>query len=105
MQGTKATNLGHKWQGLDAYQFTCQKFLEADGSVTLSLNEVDLIENAPTEQKAKLALAQSMLEYAQDYYEEFPLWNMAPNRKSHLPYVFKALMIEDSQKLAASIRC
>mgnify|MGYP000991464859 CR=1 FL=1 len=64
MQGTKATNLGHKWQGLDAYQFTCQKFLEADGSVTLSLNEVDLIENAPTEQKAKLALSQSMLEYA-----------------------------------------
>ena len=30
---------------LSAYHFTAQRFVENDGSVTLSLNEIDLVEN------------------------------------------------------------
>lgn len=90
---------------LTVYKFTAQKFIEDDGSVTLSLNEIDLIENASTEAEAKLALAQAILQYAQDYYNEFQLWSTAPNRKSHIPYVLKALIIDDAQKIGDSIQC
>lgn len=46
---------------LDEIKFTAVKFVEDDGSTTLSLNELDLVENAPTEHEAKLALGKSIL--------------------------------------------
>lgn len=90
---------------LSVYEFSAQKFIENDASVTLSLNEIDLIENAPTEAEAILALAKAILEYAKDYYNEFPLWSSAPNRKSHIPYVLKALIIDNAQKIGDIIKC
>jgi len=90
---------------LSIYKFTAQKFIEDDGSVTLSLNEIDLIENASNEVDARLELAQAILQYAQDYYTEFQLWSAAPNRKGHIPYVLKALIIDDARKIGDSLQC
>lgn len=90
---------------LDGYSFTANKMEEEDGSITLSLNELDLVENAPTEQDAVLALANDIYEYAQEYYQEFNLWSVAPNRKDHIPYVMKALILDDVQKIGESIQC
>lgn len=90
---------------LAVYKFTAQEFAEDDGSVTLSLNEIDLAENAPTEAEARLALAQAILQYAQDYYNEFQQWSAAPNRKSHIPYVLKALIMDDALKIGDSVQC
>jgi hypothetical protein len=86
---------------LDAYHFTAKKYTEADGSVTLSLNELDLAENAETEDDARLALAKSIIDYAEEYFDDFKLWSAAPNRRNHLPYVLKALTLGD----AISIKC
>ncbi len=90
---------------LTAYTFTAAKIIEEDGSVTLSLNEIDLIENAPTEEEAKLKLAKEIFEYSVDYYEEFNYWNSSPNRKAHVPYVFKALVLNDINKIGDLIEC
>ncbi len=90
---------------LAAYDFTANKYVEEDGSITLSLNELDLIENAPTEEKVKKLLAESILDYAVEFYNEFSLWSVAPNRKSHVPYVLKALIIDDVQKIEECIVC
>ena len=56
---------------LMVYRFTASCFTEEDGSVTISLNEIDLVENAPTEADAKRLLGQSILDYAEDFYNEF----------------------------------
>lgn len=88
---------------LDAYKFSSKKMIEDDGSVTLSLNEIDLIENGVDEQLAKYALAESILEYAVDYFNEFPLWSVAPNRKGHIPYVLKALILDNPKKIGELI--
>lgn len=90
---------------LSAYHFTADKFIEEDGSVTLSLRELDLAENAPTEAEARKLLGQSILDYAEDFYNEFSLWSAAPNRKSHIPYVLKALIMDDAGKIGDSIEC
>lgn len=90
---------------LSAYEFSAVSYKEDDGSVTLSLNEIDLAENAETEDAARIKLAETLMEYAEDFYNEFDYWSSAPNRKAHIPYVFKAIIQNDTHKLAEQIKC
>lgn len=90
---------------LNEYTFSAERFTEDDGSITLSLSEIDLVENAPTEAECIKALAQSILDYADDFYREYSYWSSAPNRKTHIPYVFKALILGDVEKVGAIIQC
>ncbi len=90
---------------LQAYQFTTLKYIEDDGSVTLSLNEIDLVENGKNEEEARLNLGRSILEYSLDYYDEYELYSHSPNRKKHIPYIFKALIIDDPQKIGDMLQC
>ena len=90
---------------LQAYQFTVMKYPENDGSITLSLNEIDLVENGKDEAAARLNLGKSILEYAMDYYNEYEIYSHSPNRKGHIPYIFKALIIDDPQKIGDMLQC
>lgn len=99
------SNLETVLEILNVYQFTASRFVEADGSVTLSLNEIDLVENGKDETAARLNLANAILEYAMDYYNEYETYSRTPNRKNHIPYIFKALIIDDSQKIGDMLQC
>ena len=90
---------------LEAYTFTAEKYIEDNGSITLSLNEIDLISNAVTEETAKLELAKELMQYAEEYYKDFKIWSNAPNRKAHLPYVLRVILLDDATKIGAIIRC
>lgn len=90
---------------LEVYKFTATKYVEDDGSVTLSLNEIDLAENAPTEDEARHLLGKAILEYAEDYYSDFVSWSSAPNRKGHIPYVLKALISKDAKEIGDRVEC
>ena len=90
---------------LAGYSFSAVKYIEEDGSVTLSLNELDLVENGANEKEALSMLAESILEYSIDFYNEFNMWSVAPNRKGEIPYVFKALVLDDVSKIGACIKC
>ena len=90
---------------LAVYHMTADIFIEDDGSITLSLRELDLAENAPTEAEARKLLGESILDYAEDFYKEFQLWSVAPNRKSHIPYVLKALVINDAGMIGDAVEC
>lgn len=90
---------------LEVYQFTAQRFVENDGSITLSLNEIDLVENGEDEGAARLSLAKSILEYSLDYYNDYAIYSHSPNRKKHIPYIFKALIIDNPDKLGGMIIC
>lgn len=90
---------------LDIYQFTAQKWIEEDGTVTLSLNEIDLVENGEDEDAARFKLAQSILEYSVDYYSNYAVYSQSANRKSHIPYIFKALIIDDAKQIGEIIQC
>ena len=90
---------------LSGYEFSAKEFVEDDGSVTLSLNEMALVENAATKEEAIVILSNAILEYAADFYNEFQLYSNAPNKKSEIPYVFKALILDDVKKIGACIQC
>jgi len=90
---------------LSGYTFSAKKYIEDDGSVTLSLNELNLVENAPTEDEAIHILSEAILEYSVDFYNDFTLWASAPNKKSEIPYVFKALFLDNATKIGECIKC
>ena len=58
---------------LEVYHFSTMKYIEDDGTVTLSLNEIDLVENGKDEQEARLNMGNAILEYALDYYNEYEM--------------------------------
>jgi len=89
---------------LSAYTFNAKTLLEDDGSVTIILDEIDLVENGQDEQEAQAKLARAILEYSEDYYNDFAYWSKGSN-VSHIPYVFKSLMLNDVAKIGELIKC
>lgn len=90
---------------LQIYQFTVLRYIEDDGSITLSLNEIDIVENGKNEQEARLNMGKAILEYALDYYNEYEIYSRSPNRKKHIPYIFKALIIDNPEKIGDMLQC
>lgn len=99
------SNLETMSEILDIYKFTANRYIENDSSITLSLNEIDLIENGETEQIARIALGKSILEYSVDYYNNYKLYSNSLNRKGHIPYIFKALIMDSPDVIGESIQC
>jgi len=89
---------------LSAYSYHARILPEDDGSVTLSLDEIGLIENAPDLSGAVATLAGAILEYSEDFYKEFAYWSRGSG-KSHIPYVLKALILNDINKIGDLIEC
>jgi len=88
---------------LEPYKFIAKKITEDDGSITLSLENIDLIENAPTLSEAKMKLAEAIKEYSYDFFNDFEFWGAAPNRKGHIPYLLKAALAESINEINNSI--
>lgn len=87
------------------YKFTAIVHEEEDSSITLELDQIDLVVNAQSLPEAITMLAQDIVEYSKDYYDNYAVWSKAPNRKSHLPYVIKALIAKDLEEIGACIQC
>lgn len=99
------SNLETMSEILEAYQFTAELLREDDGTITISLNEIDLVENAKDEATARRKMANAIMEYSMDYYNDYSYWSSTSNRRKHIPYIFKALIMDDVQKLGESIVC
>ena len=89
---------------LAGYHFNAKKYKEKDGSVTLSSVDLDIVVNDVNEEAAKRRLAEYIKEYAEEFYSESSYWSKAPNRQSHIPYVFKALTL-DTESVMEDIVC
>ena len=89
---------------LSAYSFHAEIIIEDDGSHTLILDEIDLAENASDLPGAVNKLAASILNYAHDFYNDFLYWSRG-DRKNHVPYIFKALILNDPEKIGGVIVC
>jgi len=98
------SDIGFFSELLTAYNFNVRLFTEDNGTITASLDEIDLVENGATENEVKIKLAQSILEYSEEYYNEFSFWSRG-DRKAHIPYVFKALILKDTDEIGRSFVC
>ena len=78
--------------------FQVTVYTEDDGSITLSMDDMDLAVNAPSKEAAIKALCRDMVEYAEEYRKEFAVYSAAPNRAAHAPLV-KEILSVTPQKL------
>ena len=90
-----ALSLNHLSALLEPYRFTMEYEQEDDGSYSGSLLGFDIAANAKSQEELKVRLAQDLVEYAHEYEEEFVLYSLAPNRRSHFPYIYRVLIQPD----------
>ncbi len=74
------------------YRFHVRYVKEDDGSITGSLNEIDVVVNGNNESDVNHLLAKELIEYAQEYNDEFSYYYNSLNRKSHFPYILHVLI-------------
>lgn len=90
---------------LSDVRYEATVFREDDGSITLSLDALDLVVNENSLESAKKSLVNDIEEYAEEYYANYESYSISPNRRAHLPYVMKALIADSSKELEDAIEC
>jgi len=81
---------------LKEYVLTVSVYKEEDNSLTGSFNEIDLSVNAKDEESLKEAAVKELLEYSEEYINEFSLYFNSPNRKKHFPFIYRAMLAGNS---------
>ena len=81
------------------------KITEEDGSVVISGENIDIVSSGATEQEAVDAFVNDIIEYAQEFYEEFDFWSSAKNRKAHIPIVLKVLISNNKKEVEEMLEC
>ena len=71
--------------------FQVTVYTEDDGSITLSMDDMDLVVNAPSKEASIKTLCRDMGEYAEEYRKAFAVYSGAPNRAAHAPLVEEIL--------------
>ena len=98
-----AISLEHLEVFLAPYRFTLEYEKEADGSYSGSLKEMDILANAADLDTLKTEIAKELIQYAQEYMDEFNKYYNAPNRKPHFPYIMRVLIQEDEDSVRGLI--
>ncbi len=88
---------------LNDYSFKPVFISEEDCSITATLDGFDIVINAADGEEAITKLAEELVEYAMEYYDQFQLYFNANNRKQHFPYVLRVLLAEDLNEVKALI--
>jgi len=88
---------------LESYRFKANLIPEEDGSTTITLEDFDLVVNAPDHDLALLRMAEELVDYSQDYLDQFALYFKTTNRKKHFPYVMKVALADGIREVAGFI--
>jgi predicted transcriptional regulator len=75
---------------LEEYNLTVSVFQEEDKSYTGVCSEIDLMVNATDTEMLRTKIAVEILEYSEEYINDFKLYYSSLNRKKHFPYVYRA---------------
>ncbi len=90
---------------LSAYPLTAQIFEEDNGSITVALDQIDLIANGENSMCALEQLADDLIEYSEDFYKDFSYWSLASNRKKHIPYILNVMSQDSAEDVRGLILC
>ena len=84
---------------------TYSKVTDKDGSIVISSNDMDIISTGKNDKEALSNFTNDLIEYAQEFYDEFEFWSSAPNRAKHIPMVLKILTADNSQEVEDMLVC
>ncbi|MCG2788881.1 MAG: hypothetical protein L6305_04540 [Actinomycetia bacterium] len=80
---------------LKEYRLTVDVRREEDGTYTGIFKEIDLMANAADMESLELELARELIEYSEEYINEFGLYYNSPNRKNHFAYIYRTMLASD----------
>ena len=85
---------------LSEYKLTVEVKKEKDGSYSGVFDEMDLMANARNIGSLEDKLVDELIEYSEEYMDEFKIHYYSPNRKKHFPYVYRiSLQSGDREKI------
>jgi hypothetical protein len=82
---------------LSGIKFPVDLKQEQDETWTAMLKDIDLAVNAKTKNEALKILSQDLMDYADEYMDEFEVYYRSRNRKNHFPYIVKVLLQKDQK--------
>ena len=74
---------------LSEYKLTVEVKKEKDGSYSGVFNEIDIMANARNLESLEDKLANGLIEYSEEYMDEFKMHYYSSNRKDHFPFVYR----------------
>ena len=74
---------------LSEYKLTVEVKREKDGSYSGVFNEIDIMANAMNLESLEDKLANELIEYSEEYMNEFKMHYYSSNRKDHFPFVYR----------------
>ena len=75
-----------------SFSIPVKLIMEDDGSFVATNSVIeDVFSVGTTKEEAISELCRNLIEYAQEYYENYDLYSNTPNRKKHAPYVMRIL--------------
>jgi antitoxin YefM len=86
-------------QLLSEYKFQCTLVDEEEGSYAYWLDPLDIYGYGETKEDAINSLIDDLLLYCEEYTQNPERYLSAPNRKHHLPYVFKVMCCNDPKEI------
>lgn len=92
-----ALSLDHFQELMKPYQFNLDYEQEEDGSLSGSLQEIDLVVHAQSYDELMDCTAKQLIDYAEEYMEHFNLYQQSPNRSAHFPYIINILIQKSEQ--------
>jgi hypothetical protein len=88
---------------LEPYKFTAAEFADDYEGIVLWSDDLHIWASGKSKEDAIKSLATEILEHSNDFYKEFNLW--VKDRGVQVPYVLKALMLNDVEKIGGLITC
>ena len=98
-----ALSSDHLKAAFDHLQITATNFKEVDGTITMSVNELDIVENGDSIEEVLDLTADALIDYAREYMDFFQQYFNSPNRKAHLPFVLKIIAQSDYEAVRSLI--
>jgi predicted RNase H-like HicB family nuclease len=97
-------NPDHVSMLLQNYRLSATVEKDEHGEYIASCNEIeDFFITGKSPEESIHNLANELVGYAQEYMDDFNLYYHSPNRKHHFPYMFKVLLQNSVEDVAALI--
>ena len=78
----------HLQAAFDHLPISAITYYEEDGTITMTLKEIDIVENADSIEDVIDLIADSLIDYAQEYMDSFSKYYNSANRKAHFVHLF-----------------
>lgn len=90
---------------LKPYELHFEYAIDEDGRYAGSIKEIEfIVGDGASLEELRLELAYQLLDYSQEYNENYPEYFNAPNTKNHAPFVIRLLLEDDIQSIAKFLK-